>query len=163
MIAKLKELGIDIDRDLSIVDFTSDFRAFLFNRDNIQLTKEYQLLVRDALTAARVFIELETLQISNISIERLDHSNIEQLRQEVKVNAIRAAQQKASALAGAVGQAIGRAIYIREIENIEPMYQLAPNLRMERNYAVPEAIAVPEIEFEKIRLNASIQVRFALE
>lgn len=163
MIETLSELGVDIDRDLSVVDFTSDFRTFLFNRDNVQLTKEYQLLAHDALTAAKVFIELEKLDISNIRIDRLDHSNIEQFRQEVKVKAIQAAQQKASALAGAIGQQIGRAIYIREIEIVEPMYQMAANFRMERSLVASEISEVPDIEFEKITLDSSIQVRFALE
>ena len=61
-----------------------------------------------------VFQELESLGISNINIERIDHSELDKFREEVKVAAIKAAKQKAEALAGAIDQSIGKAIYILE-------------------------------------------------
>ena len=65
-------------------------------------------------------IELENIGISNVTIDRLDNSNIRKFRKEVKIDAIKAAKEKAESLATAIGQSTGRAIYIQELEGVAP-------------------------------------------
>ena len=74
--------------------------------------KNINCLVHDAKTAGKVFIELQKLGISNASINRVENSKITDYRREVKIAAIKAAQEKAKALALAINQDIGRAIYV---------------------------------------------------
>jgi uncharacterized protein len=116
MISKLKEIGIDINKDLLIKDISSNFKYYWLTKSEILLAKEYQLLVRDGKTASKVFIELENIGISNVTIDRLDNSNIQKYRKEVKIDAIKAAKEKAESLATAIGQSTGRAIYIQEYQ-----------------------------------------------
>ena len=166
MIEKLIEIGIDVKKDLVIVDMASNFKNYWLKNKDIYSLKEYQVKCKDARTAGLVFQELESIGISNISIERIDHSEIEKYRQEVKVSAIKAAKQKAEALAGAIDQSIGKAIYILEMD-----YQIfrgqtsnmaMSNIRI-RGTSTEEAIPQPEIEFEKIKLEYSIRVSFELK
>jgi uncharacterized protein len=162
MISKLKEIGIDINKDLLIKDISSNFKFYWLTKNEILLAKEYQLLVKDGKTASKVFVELENIGISNISIEKLDNSNIQKYRKEVKIDAIKAAKEKAELLANAIGQNIGRAIYIQELEGVAPnvsnriLIRGASSLYGSR---APE----PEIDFEKIRLEYSIICRFELK
>lgn len=169
MISTLKGIGIDITKDLLIQDMSSNFKYYWLTKNEIFLSKEYQLIVHDGKTAGKVFIELEKIGISTISIEKLDHSNIEKFRKEVKIEAVKAAKEKAEALANAVGQNIGRAIHIQELEgnyigsgNGAPgaanriMIRGASSLYGSR---APE----PEMDFEKIRLEYSILCRFELK
>ena len=114
MVSKLKEIGIDISKDLMIKDLSSNFKFYLFAKNDILLSKEYQLLVREGKTVSRVFIELEKIGISNVNIEKVENSNIEKLRREVKIEAIKAAKSKAESLVNAIGQNLGKAIYIQE-------------------------------------------------
>ncbi|MEN8250358.1 MAG: SIMPL domain-containing protein [Bacteroidota bacterium] len=166
MADKLKEIGIDISKDLMVKDISSNFKYYLLAKDKILLSKEFQLLVRDAKTASRVFIELEKIGISNISIEKLDHSKIVDFRKEVKINAIKAAKEKAQLLAEAINQGVGRALYI--LEQDQRFYDnMNSNSIVVRGYASDSLYGsrAPEldIDFEKIKLEYSILCRFELK
>ena len=104
MISKLTEIGIDVGKDLSVKDLTSSFRQYWLSKNDIVLTKKYQLIVHDAKTLEKVYSEFRQLGISNVNIEKIDHSRMEQFRKEVKVNAIKAAKEKAESLAAAINQ-----------------------------------------------------------
>ncbi len=166
MFDKLKGLGIDLSKDLAIKDLVSNFRNYLFTKPDILLSKEYQLLVHDGRTAAKVFLELQKLGISNVSVSRVENSKIEAYRHEVKIAAIKAAQKKAKALALSINQDIGKAIYIQEIvADFIPFQEKAAGISV-RGYANTVLYgsdeAAPDVEFEKIRLDYKIMARFEL-
>jgi hypothetical protein len=166
MFDKLKKLGFDLAKDLAIKDLLSNFRHYWLMKDDILLSKEYQLLVRDGKTAGKVFIELQKLGISEVSIDQVENSKITAYRNEVKIAAIKAAQEKAKALAQAINQDIGRAIYIQELETgFMPFQGKAAGISV-RGYANTvldgSDAAEPDIEFEKIKLDYSVIARFEL-
>ena len=161
MISKLSEIGIDIDKDLSLLDFVSNMQSSFFRKDVI-LTKHYQLIVRNSKTLQNVFFELQELGISKVSILKMEHSKIEQYRKDVKVSAVKAAKEKAELLVNALNQKIGKAIFIQELE-----YNLYKNNLSNRMYSLG-SVALDkseeaDIEFEKIKIESSFLVRFALE
>ncbi|MCD4773906.1 MAG: SIMPL domain-containing protein [Bacteroidales bacterium] len=167
MTEKLTEIGIDISKKLAIKDMVSNLRNYWLKSSTINSIKKYQLTVDNAKTAGQVFQGLESLGISNISIERIEHSEIQKFKTEVKILAIKAAKEKAISLTNAIDQNIGKAIYIQELNN--QIYRVlqgqaaglsnivvrgySDKLRMEKE---------PEIEFEKIKLEYSILVRFEI-
>ncbi len=166
MIRKLTEIGIDVKEDLVIVDMASNFKNYWLKNKDIYSMKEYQVTCKDALTAGLVFQALESIGISNINIERIDHSEMDKFRQEVKVAAIKAAKEKAEALAGAIDQSIGKAIHILEQEH--QMYRAqTSNVQMSaiqiRGTAGDEFLPQATIEFEKIKLEYTIRVSFELK
>ncbi len=167
MIEKLKEIGIDISKDLLIKDLASNYKYYLLAKTDILLSKEYQLVVHDGKTAGRVVVELESLGISNVSIDRLDNSEIVKFRREVKIDAIKAAKDKAQALTEAIGQSIGKAIYIQEMGN---RYNINTNsnsnsirIRGVSSQIYGSRVPEPDIDFEKIKLEYSVLCRFVLE
>lgn len=163
MIEKLKQIGIDITKDLLIKDISSNFKKYLLAQNEVLLSKEYQLLVHDGKTASQVFLELEKIGISNVSVDRVDHSNIVQLRKDVKVSAIKAAKEKAELLTSAIGQSIGKALFIQEIE---PRIYDARNENMViRGYKSNSGdLSMPlDFDFEKIKIEYSIMCRFELK
>lgn len=161
MAESLKGLGIDISKDLAIKDLGSNFKNYVLKSDAIVLSKEYQLKVNTGKLASQVFLELEKLGISNISIDKLDHSNIEQYRNEIKADAIKAAKEKAKLLTTAIGQDIGRAIYIQEQQIYRP--HLESNAFRVRGVASMNSAEPLDIDFEKIKLEYSVFVRFELK
>ena len=167
MIAKLQEIGIETNKDFSIIDYTSNFKDYWIVKSDIVLTKEYQLLVRNAKVAGKVFKELQKLGISNISIDRIENSKIQEYRQEVKINAIKAAREKANSLAIAIDQTIGKAIYIQELDNnyMNRMAGKAAGMQIRAANSITSIAnsQEPEIEFEKIELDYSVIVRFELK
>lgn len=161
MMKMLKDIGVDTEKDVLIKDMSSNFKNYWLTKDEIYLSKEYQVLVRDGKTAGRVFVELEKIGISNVSIDRLENSKMQVYRREVKVEAVKAAKEKAEALATAVGQNVGRAIYIQELEGMSPM--VANTILFRESGLYGSRAPEPEIDFEKIRLEYSVLCRFELK
>lgn len=166
MISKLKEIGIDITKDLLMKDISSNFKYYFLQKSDILLSKEYQLIVHDAKTASKVIIELEKLGISNVSLDKLDNSNMAKYRKDVKIDAIKAAKNKAEYLATAIGQSVGRAIYIQELESnyrgtSAPVNSFVFKGVSDQLYG--SRAADPEIDFEKMKIEYSIMCRFELK
>ena len=159
MMKSLEKLGIDIKKDVLIKDMTSNFKDYLLRKNDILRAKEYQVLVRDGKTAAEVFMELEKIGISNVNIERLESSEMEKYRREVKIEAVKQAREKAADLAMAIYQDIGRAIYIQEIDFGFRRPMMA-NSAMEMKSADAKSY---DIDFEKIHIEYSILCRFELK
>ena len=172
MTEKLSEIGIDVNKDLSLIDFASNLKSY-FIKSNVTLTKQYQLMVNDSKTLQKVFFEFQKLGISNASIEKLDHSKIEQYRKDVKVSAVKAAKEKAELLAVAISQNIGKALYIQEADNLNPhmpsnilsgrMSSANVKIKGVSSELLYETTSDIDIEFEKIKIASTILVRFELK
>ena len=163
MIKKLKELNIDIDENLSVKDFSSNFQKYFLKQSDIFTSKEYQLILHKAKKVGEVFMALEDLGISNIKIEKIDHSDLKSFQKTARYNAVMDAKQKALEMAIPLGQQIGKAIYIHEFE----IFTRQP-LRREEPAAVfklmeTEPSSLPNIEFEKIKVEAKVEVYFELK
>jgi len=169
MIQKLKEIGIDVDKKLAIKDFVSNFQNYWILKSDIRLIKEYELLVNDAKTAGTVFLEFEKIGISSISIDRLENSEIDKYELEVKVEAMKSAQEKAKAIATSINQDIGRAILIQEnpnfmrVENALQGRVAGIQIRGIASLKQSSSVGGTNIEFEKIKLEYNIIARFELK
>jgi uncharacterized protein len=148
----------------------SNFQAYFLSRDEVVLTKEYQLIVHDANTLQKIFLEFQKLSISNVSIQKVDNTKMEQYRKEVKDNAIKAAKSKAESLAKSIDQTIGRALYVQEQDfDKQPVSEMLQGrmagvmLKSVNSYNDISQGPDTGMEFEKIKLNSSILVRFELK
>lgn len=162
MLAALKKLGIDVAKQLKIVDLNSTF----FKRNTALATANYQLELYDAPTVARVWRALDALGISQVTVERVSHSKIDQFRAEVRAEAMRAAKQRATELAEAIGQHVGRCFYIYDGNNdpVVAAYGVMMKSRATNQMAdFAEAVAEENLEFQSIRLNYRVQAKFVLE
>lgn len=163
LLKTLADLGIDIEKDVLIKDMASNFKNYLLAKTDVMLSKDYQVLLHNPKMVNKLFIELEQLNISNISIEKLDHSKMDEYLEDVKIKAMKAAKNKAYYLAQAVGQEAGRALYIKEFNN-----QIFPNPQtntlMVRGYASFDKKAeATNLDFEKITIESEILARFELK
>lgn len=163
MLKALSELGVDLKKDLFVRDLSSNLKRYWIKNNDIRTQKSYQLKVNTAALAGQVFVKLEAIGISNLSIERVDHSQIEQYRREVKINAAKDAREKASDLANAVGQTIGKAVFMQESSSNDayPYQRLYKTTAMISGTSLSEV--VPDMDFEKIVLEYKIFARFILE
>jgi uncharacterized protein YggE len=161
MIAKLKELGIDTQKSLFVKDLSSNFKNYWIKSSEVMTSKEYQLVVSTGQMAGKVLQGLEKIGISNVTIEKVDHSKIEQFRREIKVNAVKDAQEKAVDMARAIGQVAGKALYIQEnASDFVPYLQRSQPIMMKAR-AESDA-AVPEIDFEKIKIECNVLAKFEI-
>jgi uncharacterized protein YggE len=176
MIEKLSGLEIDVDKNLSVLNFASSLRA-QWLRTDVVLTKQYQLIVQDAKTLEKVFFEFQKLGISNVSIVKFDHSQIEQYRKDVKVAAVKAAREKAELLAIALGRTLGNALFVQEADYMNMNQNILSNsvykssargggtFSQDRYFSSfsGDELSETNIEFEKIKISSTFLVRFGLE
>lgn len=162
MLQKLQEIGVDITKNVLIEDMTSNFKSFMLGQKDILLSKQYQVIVKDGKTAGRVFVELEKIGISNVSVAKLDNDQMDQYRQEVKINAIKAAKSKAEALTAAIGQSIGKAIFIQEPDRLLASTRYENTMNIHKMINV-ETTSDSNVEFEKIQIEYTILCRFELK
>jgi len=165
MISKLNELGIDTKKDLSVKDLSSNFKNYWIKSSDILMSKQYQLLVHKAQTAGKVMQSLENIGLSNVSIEKVDHSQLEQYRREVKIKAIKNAKEKADDLAKAINQSAGKALFILEIDfgnNNQFLQGRMAGMDLKSVSVSMDQDGVPDIEFEKIKLEYQVSAKFEL-
>lgn len=165
MFKQLSAIGIDLEKNMVVQDMSSDLQSFFLRKSAILSTKSYQLKVNSAKQLTQVFEALQKAGISEVNIERTDVSNIEELRQEVRIKAVKAAQNNAQVLAEAAGEQVGRVVYMQDYG-----YNMRPyaNVMFAKSNVAMDAAAgntetAPSLEFEKIKIEHSVLVRFLLK
>jgi uncharacterized protein len=171
MISKLTDLGIDASADLVVRNLGSYQNALVF-KTTIDLQKDYLLTTHSAKQAGQVMVELEKLGISNIRVSKIDHSKMEDYRNQVRILATQAARAKADAMAKALNQSIGRAIHIHE-SNQDPVFNYPANSREFRYLSAQQTGAVhrgfseesesANVDFETIKIEYVIFIKFELK
>ena len=125
--------------------------------------KQYRIKVTDLTKLNQIMNAVDQKGIEYTNIESYDYSKIESLKRDLKIKALQAARDKATYLAEAVGDKIGTALEIQEINNEyypQPIYRA--NVMMKTDMAMSEAAPMPDIDFKKIKLNYQMRAVFEL-
>ena len=123
MADKLTSIGIDLSKQLVTFDLSSNFKKYFLKQQDILKAKSYSLLVYDGKTAMKVIVDLESENISNVSLEKTEYSKIEQLQLELKTKAILKAKQNALSMANPLNQKVGNAIFISDFNDMPDALQ----------------------------------------
>ena len=91
MLDALKKLGVDTQKQLRVVDMSSEY----FKKGNALAWKQFQLKLNTPEQVAQVFGSLNNLGISNVSMEKVTHSQLDQYKNEVRIAAMKSAQTNA--------------------------------------------------------------------
>ncbi|MVN21834.1 SIMPL domain-containing protein [Mucilaginibacter arboris] len=122
-------------------------------------SKQYRLKLHDLNKINQILDAVDDKGIESTGIDGYDYSGIEQLKNELKLKALKAAQAKATFLLSGIGEKLGGAIDIQEINN-EPMQQ--PVFRPMMMKAASAEATEPDIDFKKIKLNYQVQAVFEI-
>ena len=162
MIDALRRLGVNVDKQLKVANLSSEF----FKRRNSVATAKYQLQLGTAEMVSRVYEALDRVGISNISIQKVSHSQLEQLKQQVRVEAIRDAKRNAQTLAQSIVQQIGKCFYIYDSNNdvLPVFYNNAIMMRSMAADASAEGASEDQpLDFKTLKLQYYVQAKFVLE
>ena len=163
MIRAIQKAGIDFEKSLTIDNIESQYQTYLLRKSDGRTTKTFQLMVNGE-QLAPLFTALDEAGISNVNIQSARYSKVAALRDELRVEAAKAAQERARMLAQAVGQEIGKAILIQNYDNdsgvVYNNIMLARASAKMADGAVEES--APTVEFKKIKVESRVTIRFAL-
>lgn len=165
----LKQLKINTDKDLSVLDYSSNFKKYFLRGQNILKTKRYSLLVRDAYTLGNVIISLEEAGISNTEVEKVEYSKSKELLLELKSEAVKKSRITADKLVKPLNQKAGKALYISDtnyggIEDYE--YVTVRNIALqEMDYKRESASEefLRKLDFQKIKFSTTVYVKYQLD
>ncbi len=160
---RLIKLGIDL-KDLQLADASADYIKIKRNKKDVIASKDYLLMVSTTGTLSGVFEILDEISAFNADIKRVDHSEIKKFRKEVKMQAVREAKEKAGYLLEAIGESVGKPLFIQERESyneIQPM--MMKTMMSAMNTDQKEEEQLPELSFQKIKLKYTVFARFAIK
>lgn len=151
----LQGIGIDL-KDLSLADASSEIIKYKRKDKGIEERQEYLLKVSTADEVRKVFEALHNNDIKEASISRVDHTQIDVLRKDVRISAIKAAKEKATYLLQAIGEQPGKPLVITEETNREiPQYS---NVALPKDYEPGGGT-----DFKKIKIKFSYYVKYAIK
>lgn len=163
MAVQLKSMGIDLDKQLKISDLTSNFRKYFLKGQDVLKAKAYTLQVYDGLTAGKVLVALEKLEISNVNIEKTEYSKMDNLLSHLKAKTILKAKKDAELMLSAVNQNLGKIIYVSDMNIYNSNVFQGRVAGIQMDYSVKKEYEPVEIQFDQIKVETTLQVNFIIE
>ena len=117
--SELEKIGIDLAKDLSIYDVSARYVRQRRVRD-VLASQDYRLMIRDLAKVALLQDIADKINVSSLDLVVAENSRIDDIRRELRIEAIKAAKTKAEYLMAAIGGKVGSAIYVREIDSEVP-------------------------------------------
>ncbi len=161
LIKVLRKTNIPVE-NLSISGANSKLEKAFWTGKKIYARKNYILKLTSANNIGRLLKELEARKIANVNLFRVDNSQMEKYRKEVKIKAMKAAKDKADYLLQAIGERTGKPIFIQERNYNRGYYS---NTAMELRGAAPMMKSGQpdyQLDFQKMTLNYEIFARFEI-
>ncbi len=126
----------------------------------------YQVKLRTSKQVDDLVDKLDDAATQNFFIQRVSHSRLNEFRKQLKIEAVKAAKEKAGYLAEAINEKVGEAVTINEpAEFYQPnFYNLAASNKV--MLARGQADSAPEqqqADFKKMKLKFDVTVVFALK
>src|SRR5688500_10486513 len=164
---ELVSLGADVAKDLSIFDISSTYFRQKKVKDVLG-SKDYRLKLRDLNKIARLQEIADRLNVAKLDLIDSEHSEITKLRRETKMDAMKAARDKADYLLGSIGQRSGKPVYIKEEPDETPRYPYSnassntiSNISRQSSGVVDTGDDA--LSFSQIRLRYVIVAKFEIE
>lgn len=158
----LKSLSIDLEKQLMLSDFSSNFKKYFLRQKDVLKSKAYTLLVYDAQTAGRAIMGLEDLGIANVNFEKTEYSEMETLKLELRSRAVLKAKEQGESMLEPIGQHLGSAIHISDF-NTQTYNRFVARDAIQMSYAKEESYQPIDIDFDKIKVECELSVKFKIE
>lgn len=128
-------------------------------------TKNYILKVSNLYKIDGIVSKVEEKGVAGINIDRYEFSKIEQLRRDIKIKALQAAKEKAKYLLEGIGEQLGEAIEIIEIDNGYTPQPVYANVMMRSAKMEMADAAMPEstIDVQKIKVRYEMKAVFKIK
>jgi uncharacterized protein YggE len=133
---------------------------------DMNATISYEILFKNTAEMDLLVDKLDDEATQSFAISRTSHSNISQFRKQLKIQAIKAAKDKAIYLAEAVGNSIGDAVTIVEPSegtdfSFRPSQANLSNVVRAEGFSYKDGIS--DVAYKKIKLRYEVNVVFALK
>lgn len=125
----------------------------------------YQVKIKTSRQLDDLVEKLDDEATTNFYIQRTSHSKLSEYRKQLKIQAIKAAKEKAQYLTEAINEKAGEAVTINEpTEYYQPYYNTMRSNVMMKEQAMDMATAEGNpVDFRKMKLRYDVSVVFAVK
>jgi uncharacterized protein YggE len=135
-------------------------------KDELYSSITYQVKLKSSAQVDQLVDKLDDAATQNFFVQRTSHSKLTELRKALKIQAVKAAKEKAGYLAEAINEHVGEAVTINEPnEYYQPYYgNMMANRMMKGEVAQADGASdQAQADFKKIKLKFDVSVVFALK
>jgi uncharacterized protein YggE len=165
-----KDAGV-VDSCISIASYTGNERWDYYwyvrrkREPDFMSSITYSIIVSSPEKIDKIVSGINDNAVENFSIVKTSHSEIEKLRKEVKTNAIIATKTKAEYLAASIGEDLGDALSIQEINDTYRYYSPESNMSntISQSSTSYESQSTAAPNFQKIKLRYEMKAEFELK
>ena len=128
-------------------------------------SKSYILKVPNLYKIDGIISKVDDKGIAYTNIDRYEFSRIEQLRKDIKIKALQAAKEKAKYLLEGIGEQMGEALDIIEIDQSYSPQPVYSNMMMRsaKMDASPEATPESTVDVQKIKVRYEMKATFRIK
>ncbi|MGY6559171.1 MAG: SIMPL domain-containing protein [Nitritalea sp.] len=155
----LRDAGVDVEKQLKVKDAFGSLESRLLRKNEVQNTKTFELELKNAAEVDAVLLQLSEKKITEIALNRMEHSAIEKELLALKKEAIVDAKNKAEVMAATLNQQVGPAVYIVDTYTPNTVVRLRGSAAV-KMMADMEELAL--LDIKPIRLESRLQVHFRL-
>lgn len=159
--AKLPELAMN--------QASSQYVNVKWKKDQNIASAKYALILQNATQVSQTMRILDSLEIQNAYLGKVTHSKIDSLNKEMRIQAIKAAKEKALYLTQAIDEKLGSPLVVQEESTYRAnsYKQESLNVRGARNdasYYYGDGIKSQPatLTFEKIKLRSKMYIKFEI-
>lgn len=170
-LAACKSIGLT-EKEISVQSYSGrDANYWIYKKSKKQNPDlksgiVYSVKLADTRKMDELVDKLDDEATQSFSIYRVSHSKLEEYKKQLKIEAVKAAKAKAVYLAGAIGEEVGGAITINDVnENSnDDVPQPMPQIRiMAANTLMGADNGGLDVGFKKIKMQFNVSVTFALK
>ncbi len=134
-------------------------------------SKRYVLKLSTLSKIDEILSKVDAMGIEYVNISRYEHSQIEQIRRDIKIKALQAAREKAAYLLAGINQQIGNVLEVQELGGTDQYYPVpyaaysrASNEAMNMKDGGGEMQEqAPEIDFKKIKIRYEMRAVYEIK
>jgi len=136
-------------------------------KEELYSSISYQVKLRSTAQVDQLVDKLDDNATQNFYIQRTSYSKLTELRKNLKIQAVKAAKDKAIYLAEAIAEKVGEAVTINEPnEYYQPYFNNMANRSLAMKSAAMDQESAPDqpqADFKKIKIKYDVMVVFALK
>jgi hypothetical protein len=111
----LEKITLTEKKDVKMDNMSAYVLAMKRKKKDEVISKSYEVKFKNPQQLYELYSVMDSLGISRAYVSRYSHSKMDEYKKQIKINAIKAARDKAEYLMTAIGQTAGKAINVTEV------------------------------------------------